>query len=73
MYLGPTKYGERARLQFMDRSKDFWVNAREVEIVKGSPSRGTSRPSGRGRKYECPECGDYVYPGTRCWETGMIH
>jgi hypothetical protein len=27
----------------------------------------------RGRRYECEECGDYVEPGTRCWETGMIH
>lgn len=25
------------------------------------------------RQLECPECGDYVYPGTRCWEVGAIH
>ena len=24
-------------------------------------------------KYLCEECGDYVYPGTSCWETGMTH
>jgi len=25
------------------------------------------------RRYECEECGEYVYPGSSCWETGMIH
>lgn len=23
--------------------------------------------------YECAECGDYVYPGSPCWETGITH
>lgn len=23
--------------------------------------------------YECSECGDYVLPGTTCWEMGGIH
>jgi hypothetical protein len=27
----------------------------------------------KDRPYECPECGEWVKPGTRCWETGMIH
>jgi len=22
---------------------------------------------------ECDECGDFVRPGTRCWETGAMH
>jgi peptide methionine sulfoxide reductase MsrB len=26
----------------------------------------------RGR-YECDNCGDDVYPGTECWETGLKH
>lgn len=25
-----------------------------------------------GRGY-CDECSEYVAPGTRCWETGMVH
>ncbi len=25
------------------------------------------------RRYECDECGDYVDPGTQCWETGLTH
>ena len=26
-----------------------------------------------GRKFECHDCGDDVYPGTECWETGLKH
>lgn len=26
LYLGNTKYGRRAHLQFWDGSKDFWIN-----------------------------------------------
>lgn len=29
------------------------------------------RPS--GGRYECDECGDFVTPGTQCWETGCTH
>lgn len=25
------------------------------------------------RRYECEECGEYVTPGSSCWETGMRH
>jgi len=38
-------------------------------FVEGYPH--PSRP--RNRKYECEECGDLVFPGTRCWETGHQH
>lgn len=24
-------------------------------------------------RYECSECGDFVMPGTTCWETGARH
>lgn len=27
----------------------------------------------RGKIYECGECGEYVTPGTKCWETGVTH
>lgn len=36
----------------------------------GGGYRGGAR---RGGRYECPECGDYVTPGTQCWETGATH
>ncbi len=28
---------------------------------------------GSGQKFECGDCCDRVYPGTQCWETGLIH
>lgn len=68
LWSGPTKHGERAHLQFTDGSKDFWVDA---HLVSGASQSAGPRPP-RG-KYECPECGEYVVPGTVCWETGMRH
>jgi len=77
LWSGPTKYGERARLQFLDGSKDFWVDA---HLVSGGTSTPVSyTPSGtrprlrRDGTYLCDECGDYVKPGTSCWETGLRH
>jgi hypothetical protein len=32
---------------------------------------GSSRRS--GGRYICEECGDWVEPGTSCWETGCTH
>ena len=79
LYQGPTRYGDRANLQFLDGSKSFWVDARLVTPHQGTPSSGSgATPFGRPRlrrdgTYECEECGDYVRPGTRCWETGTKH
>jgi len=74
LWRGPTRYGERARLQFMDGSKDFWVDA---HMVSGGGSYGGGSDSAprlrRDGTYLCDECGDYVRPGTSCWETGMRH
>lgn len=39
----------------------------------GSKKSYTPRARSPRRKYECGECGDYVYPGTSCWETGCMH
>lgn len=39
-------------------------------IGRGSASSPRLRRDGT---YECDECGDYVKPGTRCWETGHAH
>ena len=68
LWSGPTKHGQRARLQFLDGSKDFWVDA--ALISGASHSTGDRAPRG---KYLCDECGEYVVPGTSCWETGMRH
>jgi len=67
LWRGETKYGERAHLQFLDQSKDFWVSASEIREVKAREKRSANRP------YVCDECGELVYPGTRCWETGLLH
>jgi hypothetical protein len=45
----------------------------EAAPKKPASSLGQNRPRGFGGRYECPECGDYVYPGTSCWETGCTH
>lgn len=40
-----------------------------------APSEATKaakRLRHKGR-YECEECGEYVNPGTECWETGARH
>lgn len=44
--------------------------AAKTSTPKTSTPKTSARPA---RRYECPECGDYVFPGTRCWETGCIH
>ncbi len=36
----------------------------------GFRSNGPRPPRGQ---MECEECGDWVTPGSRCWETGMTH
>lgn len=45
-------------------------------IADEKSDRGFDRQPVRrapGGKIECEECGDFVTPGTRCWETGMMH
>ena len=42
-----TKLGDRAHLQFFDDSKDFWVNARSVEIR--GPYEASTSPSKLGQ------------------------
>ena len=45
-------------------------------LAEGKPLAQTAPAPARQRaerRYECPECGDYVNPGTVCWETGCMH
>lgn len=51
------------------------VSLCETASLDRAPStpRGSGQRRRRGGTYECEECGDYVEPGTSCWETGMIH
>ena len=59
-------------------AKVLWTgNGVALCSIAPKDAKPQSQPSSRsrvaGRKYECPECGDYVFPGTRCWETGCTH
>jgi hypothetical protein len=47
LYAGPTKVGDRAKLQFLDGSKDFWVDLNLIEKLPagGSNGGGTGRAS----------------------------
>ena len=44
------------------------------KLVASAPvsSRGNYGGGGR-RRFCCQDCGDTVYSGTRCWETGLTH
>lgn len=46
LWIGDTKYGRRAHLQFFNGSKDFWVDAALVSIT--TDSAGNRRAPGRG-------------------------
>jgi hypothetical protein len=49
LWIGQTKFGKRAHLQFRDGSKDFWVDG---NLVSESASTSSSREM-------CAECGQY--------------
>lgn len=58
-FIGQTKFGKRAKLAFMDGSKEFWVSASDVKVsetsksaVRVCPCTCDSDPSGI-----CPRCG----------------
>jgi hypothetical protein len=55
VWRGKTPYGERAKLQFMDGSKEFWVDVAQIEE---SPRPGTRGVSPLGGK--CRGCGGAI-------------
>lgn len=73
-WAGKTRYGDRLKLRSRDGSFEFWASPDQCgpALHGGGSSRGRSRGAPRGM-YECEECGEYVRPGTRCWETGATH
>jgi hypothetical protein len=66
LYKGKTAHGERAKLAFMDGSKEFWVDA--ALVVETAPARSESReprcrctrPIDEGDG-ECMVCGYMMY------------
>jgi hypothetical protein len=68
-----TKKSGESKTETVDRV--IWtgngVTLASIARSAAPASQGSRRR--HGGRYECEECGDYVEPGTRCWETGMIH
>lgn len=79
LYSGPTKYGRRAKLAFMDGTKEFWVAADLVRETQGgsgyTPAVRDSRGYVTERGHHDGYCG-YPCPvsGLRCCpENGPCH
>lgn len=68
MWEGKTKFGDKAKLAFLDGSKEFWVD-RNLISHAAAPQRmsaGTMRERGF-----CNECGERILSKTQhCWEVG---
>lgn len=56
LFVGNTKYGYRAHLQFFDGSKDFWCDGSLVS-VSHTEGDDSSRSSYRDVNDRCCECG----------------
>lgn len=71
LFVGKTKYGQKAKLSFMDGSKEFWVDADKISGVQddGEPTStgGRRRQSRREREEEeCEVCGKNKYTCGHC-------
>ena len=56
-YLGDTKYGRRACLQFIDREHEFWVPANDVIELELEELEGPDKTQQSGKPDICPTCG----------------
>ena len=79
-----TRDGSRVLLYFRDGSAQFWAPRAEVAVdkyyerpqtIRGIQRYAEQRRSGKGYRYCCEECGEWVTAGdgSRCWETGLAH
>lgn len=70
-WIGETKYGRRARLQFFDGSREFWVDANAVSVSSSRRSNHGECQCGAcddllsmgyrpGQRVRCPECGGWA-------------
>jgi hypothetical protein len=53
---GTTQFGERSKLMFLDRSKEFWVATNLIAEKDGPPRKRFGKTWGR-----CWECGCEAY------------
>lgn len=56
----------------------LWMVPENVhaELAKKIPTRELNQkfiPYQQSGRFECYDCGDMVYPGSSCWETGLTH
>lgn len=70
-FLGDTKFGRRAKLAFMDGSKEFWVAADLV--TPAGPVATPGNPNGYGyegnQHRRCVRCGEKMdNRGRLCWD-----
>lgn len=67
LWKGQTKFGLKAKLAFMDGSKEFWVDLSLVSYAPTSSPSGSSRSRGGNR---CENCGERRHcctrPGCNC-------
>lgn len=76
LFLGDTKFGRRAHLQFFDGSKDFWVAAGLVSELRDAGTDRYGNRIGNGESYRagvtaphgqtCLECGSRECP--KAWD-----
>lgn len=61
---------------YLAEAEEFGYATRRVESDRSDRQQapaGSRRPSRYAGRRECGECGEFVTPGTTCWETGMTH
>lgn len=58
LYLGPTKFGKKAKLGFIGGTKEFWVDANLVTVTTGAVLR---RPGRVREEDQCELCGKNKY------------
>ncbi len=54
-FIGKTKFGDKAKLAFMDGSKEFWVDSNLVTVDDGGKS-GYTPKAGRRKMSEDDRC-----------------
>lgn len=66
LFVGPTKFGRRAKLAFLDGGTEFWVDAKLVSPVSAGKSHAPrAARSGKSLK-TCRVCGGNEVNQTEC-------
>jgi hypothetical protein len=74
MYLTGNTYEHKEKIKscggVWDKEKKQWSVPADKQKELQTLCDSTVKKS---RRYECGECGDTVWSGTSCWETGLTH